>query len=56
MGDPVKFTSHYYDRHFTRSDLKDVKWHDWNAENQLWKLLIDEGVLNMYTRDPDEVV
>ncbi|XP_072030039.1 alpha-N-acetylgalactosaminide alpha-2,6-sialyltransferase 2-like [Amphiura filiformis] len=51
MGDPKKYTSHYYDQNFTRSDLTSVAWHDWEKENKLWKLLIDEGIFHIYTRD-----
>ncbi|XP_072039688.1 alpha-N-acetylgalactosaminide alpha-2,6-sialyltransferase 1-like [Amphiura filiformis] len=52
MGDPKKFTYHYYDQKFTESyGLTNVFWHDWNKENSVWKLLIDEGIFHMYTRD-----
>ncbi|XP_072040503.1 alpha-N-acetylgalactosaminide alpha-2,6-sialyltransferase 1-like [Amphiura filiformis] len=52
MGDPNKFTFHYYDQKFTKSTgITDAFYHDWNKENALWKLLIDEGIFNMYTRD-----
>ncbi|XP_072040502.1 alpha-N-acetylgalactosaminide alpha-2,6-sialyltransferase 2-like [Amphiura filiformis] len=52
MGDPNKFTYHYYDQNFTNSDgLTRAFWHDWDKENDLWKLLIKEGIFHMYTRN-----
>ncbi|XP_072039460.1 alpha-N-acetylgalactosaminide alpha-2,6-sialyltransferase 2-like [Amphiura filiformis] len=52
MGDPNKFTFHYYDQNFTKSNgLTRVFWHDWDKENALWKLLIKEGIFHMYTRN-----
>ena len=51
MGDPDNYTSHYYDEKFTKTRIQKARWHDWLAENKLWKLLIDEGILSMYTRN-----
>ena len=51
MGDPNKYTSHYYDKKFVKTRIHKDRWHDWLAENKLWKLLIDEGILTMYTRN-----
>ena len=52
MGDTKKFTAHYYDKTKTNANVKiaNVYWHDWKKENTLWKLLIDEGIIKMYTR------
>lgn len=49
MGDPMKYTNHYYDTKFKTYNWT-VNWHDWFGENDLWKKFIDAGVLNMYTR------
>ncbi|XP_072041676.1 alpha-N-acetylgalactosaminide alpha-2,6-sialyltransferase 1-like [Amphiura filiformis] len=51
MGDPDRFTYYYYDQTFVKQSLTKASNHDWQRENTLWKLLIDEGIFHMYTRD-----
>lgn len=50
MGDITKYSHYYYDSNFTKYNWK-TTYHDWFAENKLWKRFMDAGVLNMFTRD-----